>query len=86
MVLRTTLTLMTLATSSTTSAFSPTIHRAFRAGMATRVEAAAVESTDAYTRLSGVELFRTTDGRPVELVNEWSDDDVAVVTFFRSFG
>lgn len=78
------LTLMGVMT--TVNAFSLGGRQSLRRLMATEVRAISAKSTDAYTCLSGVELFRTTDGLKVELVNEWSQDDVAVVTLFRSFG
>ena len=41
--------------------------------------------SESYSALSGVTVFKP-DGQPVRIVDEWSKDQVVVLTFFRSFG
>jgi hypothetical protein len=39
-----------------------------------------------YDALQGRRVLRATDGQPVPITSLWSDDQAAVVTFFRSLG
>ena len=39
-----------------------------------------------YDRLEGKHVFRASDRARVELRREWSDDDLVLLVFGRSFG